>query len=334
MEEYGIASEDWLRTFLELPDGIPSHDTFNRFFSALDPNAFLECFLSWTQSLREFVSQEVVAIDGKALRRALNKDKSIPCVVSAWADSNSLVLGQLKVNDKSNEITAVPELLRALELNGCIVTLDAMGCQKNIVKEVREAGADYVVGLKGNHEILHAEVQLHMEKVVTEFEVMQKNGTFVETKSTVAKYSTSEKGHGRFEDRTYYQSTDLTWFQNRKEWEGVKSVGVVETMREVNGKRSFESRYFLTSLPLDIQTFARGVRHHWSVENKLHWTMDMPFGEDQSRARTGYAAENLAALRRLALNILKKENSKKRSIRTKMLVASCNHDFLLRLLGL
>ena len=335
MEDFGQAKQDWFQTFLKLRNGIPSHDTFNRVFAALDPKQFLDCFLRWTQSLRAAVAQEIVALDGKALRRALNKDQSVQYVVSAWAESNGLVLGQLKVADKSNEITAVPELLRVLELSGCIVTLDAMGCQKKIAKEIVEAYADYVLALKGNQETVHEEVKTFLDAALAEQRTARPAGAQL-SKITVglASVATVEKDHGRLETRRYYQSDQLDWFADRSKWEGLKSVGLVESIREVNGKTTVERRYYLTSLPLNVETFARAVRGHWGVENKLHWIMDVCFHEDQSRARTGYAAENLATLRRLALNMLKREQTKKRGIKGKQLNASWDHAYLLRLLGI
>ena len=331
MEDFGKAKEDWFKTFLGLRNGIPSHDTFNRLFAALDPQAFLDCFVRWTQGLRAAVAQEIVALDGKALRRALNADQSIKCVVSAWAESNSLVLGQLKVSDKSNEITALPELLRVLELAGCIVTVDAMGTQKKIAQEIIEADADYVLALKGNHETVHQEVKSFLEATVAETQ----SGPVNPSKAAVqlAMHETVEKDHGRIETRRYYQSADLDWFADRAKWEGLKSVGMVEAIREIGAQRTVERRYYLSSLPLGVETFARAVRGHWGVENKLHWVLDVQMREDQSRARAGYAAENLATLRRLALNLLKREKTKKRGIRGKQLNASWDHAYLLRLLG-
>ena len=335
MEDFGNAKQDWFKTFLRLRNGIPSHDTFNRVFAAMDPKEFLECFLRWTQSVRQEVAQEVVALDGKALRRALNKDQSAKYVVSAWAESNGLVLGQLKVADKSNEITVVPELLRVLELSGCIVTLDAMGCQKKIAKEIIEADADYVLALKGNQETVHTEVKAFLDSTLAERQNPRPVGARLSKAAAgLARLETVEKDHGRLETRRYYQSDQLGWFADCAKWEGLRSVGMVESIREIEGKASLERRYYLSSLPLDVSTFARAVRSHWGVENKVHWVMDVCFGEDQSRARTGYAAENLATLRRLALNMLKKEKTKKRGIRGKQLNASWDHPYLLRLLGI
>ena len=335
MEDFGHAKYDWFKTFLCLRNGIPSHDTFNRVFAALDPHQFLDCFLRWTQSIRQAVPQEIVAMDGKALRRALNKDQSVKYVVSAWARSNNLVLGQLKVADKSNEITALPQLLRVLELSGCIVTIDAMGCQKNIAKEIIEADADYVLALKGNQETVHQEVKDFLDHSLAEKQKSRPLRAKVPAAAaSLAMLETVEKDHGRVETRRYYQSTELSWFADLAQWEGLKSVGMVESIRELDGKSTLERRYYLSSLPLNIELFAQAVRGHWGVENKLHWVMDVCFREDQSRARAGYAAENLATLRRLALNLLKQEKTKKRGIRGKQLNAGWDHSYLLRLLGI
>jgi predicted transposase YbfD/YdcC len=331
MEDFGKAKADWFRTFLTLRNGIPSHDTFNRLFAALDPQAFLDCFLRWTQSLRQAVAQEIVALDGKALRRALNGDQRVKYVVSAWAEDNGLVLGQLKVADKSNEITALPELLRVLELSGCIVTVDAMGTQKKIAKEIIEADADYVLALKGNHETVHEEVKSFLDETLVEKKSQPLRPS--PAAANLAVLETVEKDHGRIETRRYYQSGELDWFADRPKWEGLKSVGMVEAIREIGAHRTVERRYYLSSLPVGVETFARAVRGHWGVENKLHWVLDVQMREDQSRARAGYAAENLATLRRLALNLLKREKTKKRGIKGKQLNASWDHTYLLRLLG-
>lgn len=334
MEDFGHAKVDWFRTFLTLRNGIPSHDTFNRVFAALDPGQFLDCFLKWTQSLRAAIPQEIVALDGKALRRALNQGQSVQYIVSAWAEGNGLVLGQLKVADKSNEITAVPELLRVLELAGCIVTLDAMGCQKKIAQEIVEADADYVLALKGNQERVHEEVKSFLDSTLAEKQRPRPPGAAVPKEAlTLQVLETVEKDHGRIETRRYYQSDHLTWFADQEKWAGLASVGMVESVRELKGKTTVERRYFLSSLKLEVAAFARAVRGHWGVENKLHWVLDVGFREDQSRARAGYAAQNLATLRRLALNLLKREKGKKRGIRGKMLNAGWDHAYLLKLLG-
>lgn len=335
MQDFGKAKQEWFKSFLRLPCGIPSHDTFNRVFAALDPREFLECFLRWTQSLRQTVAQEIVALDGKALRRALNSDQSLKYVVSAWAESNGLVLGQWKVADKSNEITAVPELLRVLELSGCIVTVDAMGCQKKIAKEIIESDADYVLALKGNQETVHEEVKTFLDDALAQRLAQRPKGAKLsKAAAQLALHQTVEKDHGRIETRRYYQSDQLDWFADRADWEGLCSVGMVEALREVGGKQSVERRYYLSSLSLDVESFARAVRGHWGVENKLHWVLDVQMGEDQSRARAGYAAENLATLRRLALNLLKRDKTKRRGLKGKQLNAGWDHAYLLQLLGI
>jgi predicted transposase YbfD/YdcC len=333
MADFGLAKEDWFKTFLSLRNGIPSHDTFNRVFAALDPKQFLDCFLNWTQSVRAAIPGEIVALDGKALRRALDGEQSVKYIVSAWAEGNGLVLGQIKVADKSNEITALPELLRVLELSGCIVTIDAMGCQKKIAREIIEADADYVLALKGNQEKVHEEVKSFLDATLQEKQKKRPKGAVVPTEvRCLQEFETVEKDHGRIETRRYYQSDKLDWFADKAKWEGLQSVGFVESIRELAGQTTIERRYYLSSLPLGVETFARAVRGHWGVENKLHWVLDVCFREDQSRARTGFAAENLATLRRLALNLLKREKTKKRGIKGKMLNAGWHHLYLLRLL--
>ena len=335
MERFGRDKRDWLKTFLPLRGGVPSHDTFNRVFAALDPKAFLECFQRWTEGLRQALGREVVALDGKALRRALRKGQSVQYVVSAWAEGNRLVLGQLKVADKSNEITAVPELLRALELSGCIVTLDAMGCQKKIAKEIIEADADYVLALKGNQETVHAEVKSFLDAAAAELAAPRPPGAKLPAAAAgLAVLETLEKDHGRIETRRYWQSAETGWFADLPKWEGLRSFGMVESTREIGGRKTVERRYYLSSLGLGIEAFARAVRGHWGVENKVHWMMDVCCGEDQSRARAGFAAENLATLRRLALNLHQRDKTKKGGLKGKMLSAGWNHAHLLGLLGI
>lgn len=334
MEDFGQAKQDWFKTFLELPEGIPAHDTFNRVFAALNPQRFLECFLRWTQSLRTALCGEIVAIDGKALRRAMNQGQSTKYIVNAWARQNGLVLGQVKVADKSNEITAVPELLRALELAGCIVTVDAMGCQKKIAKEIVEADADYVLALKGNQETVHQEVKAYLDEAIARQAHLPAPKRAPGELPELDYLETVEKDHGRLEIRRYWHSTRLGWFADRAKWEKLTSIGVVESVREVQGKVQTERRYYLASLPRGVERFAGAVRGHWGVENQLHWVLDVCFGEDQSRARAGYAAENLATLRRLALNLLRHETTKKRGIKGKQKCAGWDHTYLLRLLGL
>jgi predicted transposase YbfD/YdcC len=335
MEDFGQAKEAWLRTFLALPHGIPSHDTFNRVFAALDPKQFVDCFLRWTQSLRQAVHQEIVALDGKALRRARHKKEHLKYGVSAWAESNHLVLGQLKVTDQSNEITAVPELVRVLELSGCLVTLEAMGCQRKIAREIIAADADDVLALKGNQETVHDEVKRFLDAALAETQAPRAPGAKLSpAAATLVQVKMVEKDHGRLESRHYYQSDQLGWFADLGQWQGLRSVGVVESTREIDGEKTVERRYYLASLSLDVALFARAVRSHWGVENKVHWVMEVCFGEDQSRARTGYAAENLATLRRRALNPLKRATTQRRGIKGKQRNAGWDHAYLLRLLAI
>jgi predicted transposase YbfD/YdcC len=333
MEEFGLAKQAWFQTFLPLRHGIPRHDTFNRVFAALKPEAFLDCFLRWTQSVRQVVAGEIVAVDGKALRRAGAKGQCPRYLVSAWASANRLVLGHLKVADKSNEITAVPPLLRALELAGCIVTVDAMGCQKQIAKEIIEADADYVLALKGNQETAFEEVKRFLDDAVAQAAAPARPGRG-QRRAPLEFCETVEKDHGRLEIRRYWLSADLDWFADRPKWEGLRTVGVVESVRQEGGAApTTERRYYLNSLGPGVERFARAVRSHWGVENQVHWVLDVQMNEDQSRARTGHAPENLGTLRRLALNLLRRDQRKPRGIKGKRLSAAWNHDYLLQLLN-
>jgi len=331
MPVFGQAKKQWLETFLELPEGIPSYDTFRRVYAAIDPDRFLDCFVQWVQGICPALNDETVAIDGKALRRALNDGDSIPYIVSAWASENGLVLGQVKVKDKSNEITAIPELLRVLKLEGCIVTMDAMGCQKDIAANIIEKHADYVLALKGNHATVHDEVKEFFTDAVLPC-AAQCADTAAQDKMDF--HQTIEKGHGRVETRRYWQSTDLDWFEDKPLWKGLKSIGMVESIRSIKGKSTIERRFFLSSLPLDAQRFGKAVRDHWGVENALHWSLDVTFREDDSRARNLNAAQNLATLRRITINLVKKDSSKKCSQRQKRIFAALDQDYLKHLLGI
>lgn len=331
MQVFGRAKQDWLKKFLALPSGIPSHDTFNRVFSAIDPNAFLDCFVQWVQAICPALEGSVVAIDGKALRHALDEGAPIPYIVSAWASENSLVLGQVKVDDKSNEITAIPELLRVLDIKGCIVTIDAMGCQKEIAAQIAGKQADYVLALKGNHATAHDEIKEFFADAVPPCAT---KAAPTATPGTMDFFRTKEKNHGRIETRRYWQSTDIDWFEDKRLWKNLRSVGMVESIRSVKGKSTIERRYYLSSLPLNAKAFATAVRGHWGVENPLHWTLDVTFREDQSRARTKNAAQNLATLRRIALNLIKKNPQEKISQRQKRILAALDTAFLEQLLGI
>lgn len=323
-EDFGKAKRDWLRTFLRLPNGIPSHDTFRRVFSLLDPGHFAEAFRNWTESLRKAIAQEIVAIDGKTARRSHDrlKDRKAIHVVSAWARENGLVLGQIKVEEKSNEITAIPELLRVLELSGCIVTIDALGAQKTIATEVRNADADYVLALKGNHETLHEEV----ESFLTDARAREFKGVEHEYFESV------EKDHGRIETRRYWISGKIDWLEDAPQWEDLRSIGMVERIREIGEETTSEVSFYLCSIAPEARLFARAARGHWAIENQLHWSLDVSFHEDQSRVRSGYAAENLNILRHLTLNMLKRDTTRKRGIKGKQKNAAWDHSYLLTLL--
>ena len=323
-EQFGIAKVDFLRGFLALPNGIPSHDTFARVFGMLDPERFAECFQKWTESLRRAVGAEVVAIDGKSLRRSVDraKGKGPIHMVSAWAQQNRLVLGQLKVDEKSNEVTAIPELLRALKLAGCIVTIDAMGTQTKIASEIIAAKANYVLALKANQGTLHEEVKTFLEDAKAEGFPDIAHG-FLET---------AETAHGRVEGRKYWICGEVEWLTQHERWAGLRSIGMVESTRTVGGKMSVERRFYITSLEPDAAHFARAVRGHWAIENTLHWSLDVSLNEDQNRARTGYAAENLTRLRHITLNLLQRETKLKRGIKGKQRNAAWNLSYLLDLL--
>ena len=331
MALFGKIKRDWLKTFLELSHGIPSHDTFNRVFSAIDPHCFLDCFVRWVQGICPALAGDVVAIDGKALRRALDEGNSIPYIVSAWASENGLALGQVKVNDKSNEITAIPELLQVLAIQGCIVTIDAMGCQKDIAAQIIDKKADYVLALKGNHATMHEEVREFFADAVPP---CADEAAQTVAPKTMASSKTLEKDHGRIETRRYWQSSDVDWMQDKKLWKNLRSIGMVESIRRIKGKNSIERRYYLSSLPPSVTAFAKAVRGHWGVENPLHWSLDVTFREDQSRARSKNAAQNLAMLRRIALNLIKKNPLEKVSQRQKRIFAALDTDFLAQLLGI
>jgi len=323
--EFGQAKREWFETFLELPNGIPSPDTFRRVLQRLDPREFEACFVRWVQSVNKIASGQIVALDGKQLRgsRDVAADLSAIHMVSAWACENRLVLGQVKVDKKSNEITALPELLRALALTGCIVTIDAMGCQTKIAEQIIEGEADYVLALKGNQGTLH-------EDIVSYFGWAEKTG-FTQIPYTF--HETLEKDHGRIEERRCWATSDVEWLEPKAQWQGLQSIVMVEADREVRGReRTLERRYFISSLPAEAKPLLAAVRGHWGIENQLHWCLDVAMREDASRIRTDHAPENVAVLRHIALNLLKQEKSCKLGIKRKQLKAGWDHDYLLKVL--
>ncbi len=327
IENYGKSKLDWLKTFLALPNGIPSHDTFGRVFSQLSPKEFQKGFRSWIESIQELTHGEIIAIDGKQLRGSHDDylGKKAIYMVSAWAEANELVLGQRKVDDKSNEITAIPELLKILSIEGCIVTIDAIGTQTKIAKAIIDAGADYLLSVKDNQKTLHQEIAWL-------FEYDQKQGF----QGVAYDYAeTTNKGHGRIETRECWSISDMEYIQSlkgAKKWKSLKSIAMVRATRITSKKTTAKTRYYISSLPSNAKHLLRVARRHWSIENELHWVLDVALSEDQSRVRKGNAAENLAVLRHIALNLLKQEKTAKGGIRAKQLQAAWNNEYLLKVL--
>jgi len=334
MAEWGEANEDWLRSFLELPNGIPSHDTFGDVFAKLDTAQFKQCFVSWVDAIRTVTDGEVIAIDGKTLRRSHNRRAGQKAIhlVSAWARRNRLTLGQVKVDGKSNEIKAIPELLRLLHLKGCIVTIDAMGTQQEIAKQICEQGADYVLALKDNQPNLKAEVEGIFEAECVAQKAEQKSQKQSSTKAADV-FETNESGHGRQETRRVYSLEAPEWLHNKEEWSRLSSLIMVEARRELNDQVSVERRYYISSLTPDAQRAAEAVRGHWGIENSSHWILDVVFDEDDSRVRVGNAPENLALVRKLTHNLLQQETTLKRGIQTKRLKAGWDRRYLLKILN-
>lgn len=328
IEQFGQAKEKWFRTFLHLPNGIPSHDTFRRVFAQLEPEAFQACFVSWMRGIAQLSQGEIVSIDGKCLRRSHDRGsgKAAIYMVSAWASTNRLVLGQRKTEEKSNEITAIPELLSRLALQGCIVTIDAIGCQTNIAQQIIQQEADYVLALKGNQGTLHQDVEsLFVYAFEKEFQAIDHHT-----------YQTVEKGHGRVEIRRYWTISDpefLTWLDPKNKWAGLRSIGRVEAQRIIDDDVTSEIRYYISSLAGDAAQFGRAVRTHWQIENCVHWVLDISFREDDCRIRTGSGPQNMAVLRHIALNLLGQEQSAKCGVKNKRLKAAWDNDYLLKVLS-
>ncbi|MBO0797295.1 MAG: ISAs1 family transposase [Blastocatellia bacterium] len=333
MEEWGEANEEWLRSFLKLPNGIPSHDTFGHVFARLDSTEFKKCFATWVESIRTATAGEVIPIDGKTMRRSGNKGEGAVHIVSAWASRNRLTLGQVKVDEKSNEITAIPELLQLLYLKGCIVTIDAMGTQKEIAKLVCEKEADYVLALKDNQPNLRAEVEGIFE---AELAQRKKEESSKKPRSTAAAdfIETIDNNHGRRETRRVYSLQAPEFLLNKEAWQGLKSLIMVEAIREVSGQVSTERRYYIASLAPNAELAANAVRTHWTIENSLHWVLDLAFREDDLRVRAGNAPENLALIRKLTHNLLQQEKTLKRGIKTKRRKAGWDRSYLLKILNI
>jgi predicted transposase YbfD/YdcC len=327
MENYGLSKYEWLEQFLVLQEGIPCADTFRRVFERINPSEFERCFRDWVESIVEAVGAQVIPIDGKTLRGSYNRvlGKTALHLVSAWSSENRLVLGQVKVADKSNEITAIPALLELLDIAGCIITIDAMGTQTAIASQVFNAKADYILALKGNHPTLHAQVKDWFEQHLSQgFEgVMHSYDERI------------EKGHHRTEKRSIWcvPISQLPTLHNQEDWLGLKCVVMVVRVRHLWNKTTREVQFYLTSLDCNACKLGQAIRLHWSVENGLHWTLDVTFSEDACRVRTGHAPQNFALLRRIALNALNLEQSFKRSNRQKSNRAAMDNNYMLTILA-
>jgi predicted transposase YbfD/YdcC len=319
---FGRSKEPWLGTFLALPNGIPSHDTFGRVFAALDPTAFEAAFLGWVRERAGVPAGQVVAIDGKTLRRSPDRanGRGPLHLVSAWASGQGLALGQLAVADKSNEIVAIPALLDVLDVEGAVVTIDAMGCQTAIARKIRTRGADYVLAVKDNQPTLHELIAHHFAVVTGDAAGL-----------APATSATREKDHGRLDGRRCWASDDpevLAWLDPAGAWPGLRSIAAVAGERRIDGATTVEVRSYLSSLPADAARIAAAVRAHWGIENRLHWVLDVAFREDDSRVRVGHGAENFAVLRHLALNLLRQERSLTVGVRAKRLRCGWDHASL------
>jgi predicted transposase YbfD/YdcC len=316
METFAEVKEDWLRQFLELPNGIPSHDTLSDVMGRLEPGMFAEAFLCWTQSALPSLEGEQVCIDGKTLRGSRLDNKAVH-VLTAYAAKGQLVLTQMAVDNKTNEITAIPEILSCLDIKGAVVTIDAMGCQKNIAAEIIQGEADYVLALKDNHPQLCEDAKLWLDTEAG--------------KGSLPIHETLDKNHGRIEIRRYTLSSNIDWLSQKPDWSGLQALGRVESTRIMGDKTSTEYRYYLLSLT-DINRFAESTRNHWSIENSQHWVLDVQFNEDKNRARIDHSAENLALVRRMALNVLRKNKSPKYSIRQSKTRAAINDGYRFELI--
>ena len=328
IENFGNSKLPWLKTFLDLPNGIPSHDTFGRVFSMLDAQQFQLAFYEWVLAVNEIVHGQIINIDGKRLAGSEDKflGKRAIYMVSAWAEENEIVLGQRKVDEKSNEITAIPELLKLLAISGCIVTIDAIGTQTQIAKTIIEAQADYVLSVKEN--------QGHLfEDISVLFAVDQAHGFKY---ANLERHQETNKGHGRIETRECWCTSDpayLNLIRDRANWTALQSIAMIVSTRIVAGKQTKKVRYYISSLPSDPKRLLHIVRRHWAIENELHWVLDVALNEDHSRVRKDQAPENLAVLRHIALNLLKQEKTAKGGIHAKQLQAAWKEDYLLKVLS-
>ena len=326
IENYGLSKQQWLEEFLELPHGIPSDDTFRRVFERLEPSALENSLGKWVQQLIPSLDQEIVPIDGKCLRGSYDRNQGIKALhlVTAWAANHCLTLGQIKVEDHSNEITAIPALLELIDIKGAIITIDAMGTQTEIVRLIRAKKADYVLALKSNHPTLHSQVKDWFDAArANNFEGI-----------TVSQDRRVEKGHHRREKRLVWAVplSELGGLYQQEQWLGLQSIVMVERTRHLWNKVTHEVQFYLSSLPADAQVLGNAIRTHWGIENQVHWTLDVTFNEDKSRIRSCHAPRNFALLRRMALNALNREKTLKRSLRQKSRRASMNNDYMMSVL--
>jgi predicted transposase YbfD/YdcC len=328
IENFGNSKLPWLKTFLELPNGIPSHDTFGRVFSLLDAGQFQKAFYEWVWAIHEIVQGQIINIDGKRLGGSQDKSlgKRAIYMVSAWAEENELVLGQRKVDEKSNEITAIPELLKILAISGCIVTIDAIGTQTQIAQTIRDAQAEYVLSVKEN--------QGHLFEDISVLFAVDQADNF--KYASFEHHQTVNKGHGRIEIRECWSTSDpayLNLIRGKENWTGLQSIAMVASTRILAGKETKTLRYYISSLPSNAKRLLHIVRRHWAIENELHWVLDVALNEDHSRVRKDQAPENLAVLRHIALNLLKQEKTAKGGIHAKQLQAAWNDVYLLKVLS-
>lgn len=326
IETFGKSKQDWLSTFLDLPNGIPSHDTFSRVFARLDPAEVQQCFLSWVTEIVSRIDINMIAIDGKVVKQSYDRKHQLASLhlVTAWVSEHRMALGQVKVDSKSNEIKAIPELLKILDVEGCIITLDAMGCQKNVVADIVKGKGDYVIGLKGNQWTFYQQVKKWFEEIsVSNF-----------SKDGMSHYEEVEGSHHRLERRDYVSVPieRIGEIPKQGEWAGLKSVMMVKSYRKLWNKETEETRFYISSLDSDGEKISRAIRSHWGIENSLHWTLDVTYREDASRIRKGHSAENFALLRRLSVSLLNQEHSFKGSQRMKRYKAAMDNEYLLKIL--
>jgi predicted transposase YbfD/YdcC len=328
VEEFGKAKRAWLETFLALPNGIPSHDTFGRVFACLDPEPFHACFLSWVQAINTVLPTQQIAIDGKTARRSHERAEGKAAIqrVSAWASASHLVLAQRHVAEHSNEKTALPFLLEQLELAGCIVSIDAMGCHAKIAKQIKEQDGEDVLALKANQGTLYQDVvDLFADALTPQGADLLHDY-----------HPTEDKGHGRVERRQYWTIADpevIAYLNAKEAWPGLRRVGMLEAERQVGEQVTRERRYYIMSLVGNAQAFGDAVRSHWGIENGLHWVLDLAFGEDRSRIRKDYSQQNFVVLRHMALNLLKQERTAQCGIKARRLKAGWSEDYLRKVLA-